>query len=109
MKTFFRLFRFAGLILFFSACIHAEVAKDKYPDIWWKHVPEDQLSGWEIPPQAADREKGFVVLSKRNELGQFSNLGPAEFILDNQVYASVEGLWQGMKYPEGKNDERLKD
>ncbi|MBC7457686.1 MAG: NADAR family protein, partial [Bdellovibrionaceae bacterium] len=57
----------------------------------------------------ADRSKGEVILSKRNELGQFSNLAAAPFVMDGIKYASVEGLWQGMKYPENANDERLKD
>lgn len=82
---------------------------DGFPDHWWAPVPADQVASWEIPPQAADRSKGEVVLSKRNELGQFSNLQAAEFTLDGDTYASVEGLWQGMKYPEGPNDERLQD
>lgn len=85
------------------------VSSDTFPDAWWAPVPPDQVAGWEVPPQAADRSKGEVVLSKRNELGQFSNLQKGEFYLDNQLYGSVEGLWQGMKYPETKDDERLKD
>ncbi|MGZ3726356.1 MAG: NADAR family protein [Pseudobdellovibrio sp.] len=82
---------------------------DGFPDHWWQPVPADQLPGWEIPPQSADRNKGEVILSKRNELGQFSNLGATPFVLDGDSYASVEALWQGMKYPEGPGDERLKD
>ena len=82
---------------------------DGYPDIWWQTLPEDQIASWEIPPQAAHREKYEVVLSKRNELGQFSNLQAAKFYLDGEFYESVEGLWQSMKYPEDKNDERMKN
>lgn len=99
----------------FSGCVHAQVGDsaavgaDGFPNAWWKEVPADQLPGWEIPPQSADRSKGEVVLSKRNELGQFSNLGPAGFVLDGQTFGSVEGLWQGMKYPESQSDERVKD
>lgn len=100
------------LIAFLSlGCVSGNkaVSSDTFPDAWWAPVPPDQVAGWEIPPQAADRSKGEVVLSKRNELGKFSNLQAAEFYLDDVLYASVEGLWQGMKYPEGKDDERLKD
>jgi predicted NAD-dependent protein-ADP-ribosyltransferase YbiA (DUF1768 family) len=82
---------------------------DNYPDIWWKEVPKDQLAGWEIPPQAADRSKGEVILSKRNELGKLSNFHPAPFELDGIRYASIEGLWQSMKYPENAEDERNRD
>lgn len=102
-------------VIFFSSCVHAQlgdaggVGADGFPNLWWKEVPADQLPGWEIPPNAADRSKGEVILSKRNELGQFSNLGETPFVLDGQAYGSVEGLWQGMKYPESKNDERIKD
>jgi predicted NAD-dependent protein-ADP-ribosyltransferase YbiA (DUF1768 family) len=98
-------------ILVFTGCLHAQTSDltsgaDGFPDIWWQAVPGLQLPGWEIPPQSADRSKGEVVLSKRNELGQFSNLGPASFVLDGNMYGSVEGLWQGMKYPENETDTR---
>ncbi|MEK6628685.1 MAG: NADAR family protein [Bdellovibrionota bacterium] len=83
--------------------------QDEFPDIWWQPVPDDQVASWEIPPQAADRAKSEVVLSKRNELGQFSNLWDTPFSLDGDFYGSVEGLWQAMKYPENKEDERFKD
>jgi predicted NAD-dependent protein-ADP-ribosyltransferase YbiA (DUF1768 family) len=86
-----------------------KVYTDGFPDVWWQAVPKDQLAGWEIGPQEADREKGEVILSKRNELGKLSNFTPAPFTLDGVTYASIEGLWQGMKFPEGPNDERLKD
>lgn len=88
---------------------HTPLGPDGYPDRWWQPVPADQLPGWEIPPQSADRSKGEVVLSKRNELGQFSNLGATPFVLDGDAYASVEALWQGMKYPENAADDRLKN
>ena len=100
--------------ILFTGCVHAGLSQpllgaDGYPDIWWQEVPASQLPGWEIPPQAADRAKGEVILSKRNELGQFSNLGASPFVLDGKTYASVEGLWQGMKYPESNTDERVKN
>lgn len=101
----------------FLGCVSEGVSKngvvgslsDGFPDIWWQVVPDEQIAAWEVPPQAANRAKAEVVLSKRNELGQFSNLHASEFELDGDHYASVEGLWQAMKYPESKNDERLKD
>lgn len=103
------------LIIFsiiFTGCTsfgNVGAAADGFPDVWWQAVPDDQVAGWEIPPQAADRSGGEVVLSKRNELGQFSNLQAAQFVLDGDMYASVEGLWQAMKYPENSQDERMKD
>lgn len=93
-----------------ASCASAGVMADpNYPDVWWKALPDDQVAGWEVPPQAADRSKGEVVLSKRNELGQFSNLGATPFTFGGVHYASVEGLWQGLKYPESSIDERNQD
>ena len=93
--------------ILFSGCVHASgVGSDGFPDSWWTPVPDDQVKGWEIPPQAAHRDQGEVVLSKRTELGQFSNLTAAAFEMDGIKYASIEGLWQGMKYPETASDER---
>lgn len=89
--------------------ITIKTTTDGYPDIWWQPVPQADLKSWEIGPQAADRSKGEVVLSKRNELGQFSNLAATPFIMDGISYGSVEGLWQGMKFPESAHDERFKD
>lgn len=97
---------FVGLLFF--GCVHA-TATDNYPNVWWQAVPAAELKGWEIAPQSADRENGEVILSKRNELGQFSNLAAIGFDMDGLHYASVEGLWQGMKYPENAKDERLND
>ncbi len=99
--------------LFLFGCASGDkissTAKDGFPDTWWQSIPDDQVAEWEIAPQKANREKSEVVLSKRTELGKFSNLHPLEFNFENEHYASVEGLWQSMKYPEGEKDERLKD
>lgn len=99
------------LLFFVSACTLTDSPKpnsqDGFPDHWW--LPAGEVASWEIPPQAARREAGEVVLSKRTELGKFSNLQAAAFELDGVRYASVEGLWQSMKYPEGPGDERLRD
>ena len=69
-----------------------------FPSHWWEKVPEDQRKGsWEILPQEAS--PGELVLSKRNELGQFSNLAATAFEFQGERFASVEALWQMMKYP----------
>ncbi len=80
-----------------------------YNEDWWKPVPDSEVKPWEIPPQAVKREDRAVILSKRTELGVFSNLSPHGFELDGIQYASIEGLWQGMKYPESTNDERIQN
>jgi predicted NAD-dependent protein-ADP-ribosyltransferase YbiA (DUF1768 family) len=77
-----------------------------YPEHWWKPVPESEKATWEILPQAA--KPGEVILSKRNELGILSNFAATPFTLRGKRYASVEGFWQMMLYPEGPNDPRTK-
>ncbi len=62
---------------------------------------------WEILPQAA--KPGEVILSKRNELGILSNFAATPFVLHGKRYASVEGFWQMMLYPEGAGDARAQD
>lgn len=104
-------FRLPYLILnlFLFGCASPKLrtaVNDTYPDIWWQAVPEAQVAEWEIPPQSARREASEVVLSKRTELGKFSNLQAIEFEFEGERYGSVEGLWQALKYPEDKNDER---
>lgn len=70
-----------------------------YPAHWWEEVPESQRRGsWEILPQEA--APGELILSKRNELGVFSNLAYSPFYFEGRFYASIEGLWQMMKYPD---------
>jgi hypothetical protein len=73
-----------------------------YPSHWWAPVPEDQKAVWEILPQAA--KPGQVILSKRNELGILSNFSATPFTFRGKRYASVEGFWQMMLYPEGPGD-----
>jgi hypothetical protein len=77
-----------------------------YPADWWKPVPPEDLQSWEIGPQAAGPCE--VILSKRNELGILSNFAATAFTLDGERYASVEGFWQMMKFPEGPDDPRAK-
>src|SRR3984957_14442504 len=78
----------------------------QYPAHWWTPVPEANKPDWEILPQAA--KPGEVILSKRNELGILSNFAPTPFTLHGKRYASVEGFWQMMLYPEGPDDPRAK-
>jgi predicted NAD-dependent protein-ADP-ribosyltransferase YbiA (DUF1768 family) len=68
-----------------------------YPGSWWEPTSRDGAPHWEVLPQ--DAKYGQVVLSKRTELGVFSNLSYSPFILDGVRYNSIEGLWQMMKYP----------
>jgi len=78
----------------------------RYPAHWWAPVPEDQRASWEILPQAA--RPGEVILSKRDELGILSNFAATPFTFRGRRYASVEGFWQMMLYPEGPGDPRAK-
>jgi predicted NAD-dependent protein-ADP-ribosyltransferase YbiA (DUF1768 family) len=77
-----------------------------YPSHWWGTVPENQKADWEILPQAA--KPGQVILSKRNELGILSNFAATPFTFRGKRYASLEGFWQMMLYPEGPDDVRAK-
>lgn len=75
-----------------------------YPARWWQPVSPEGAPAWEILPQAA--APGEVILSKRNELGLLSNFAPTPFIFHGKRYASLEGFWQMMKYPEDAQDPR---
>jgi predicted NAD-dependent protein-ADP-ribosyltransferase YbiA (DUF1768 family) len=75
-----------------------------YPAHWWEPVPENQAASWEILPQAAGPAE--VILSKRNELGLLSNFAATPFVYRGARYASLEGFWQMMKYPENADDPR---
>jgi predicted NAD-dependent protein-ADP-ribosyltransferase YbiA (DUF1768 family) len=77
-----------------------------YPAHWWTPVPKQGAPSWEILPQEAG--PGEVILSKRNELGLLSNFAPTPFVFHGKRYASLEGFWQMMKFPEGPNDSRAK-
>jgi predicted NAD-dependent protein-ADP-ribosyltransferase YbiA (DUF1768 family) len=85
----------------------AEMGRDpRYPASWWKAVPREEAASWEILPQ--DAGAGEVILSKRNELGLLSNFAATPFEFHGKHYASLEGFWQMMKYPEGADDPRSK-
>lgn len=75
-----------------------------YPDHWWQKVDENDRQGsWEILPHEC--KKGVeLILSKRNELGVFSNFGHTPFTFEGTLYQSIEGLWQMMKYPDLSDD-----
>ena len=76
----------------------------QYPARWWTPVLDPHKPAWEILPQAA--QPGEVILSKRNELGILSNFAATPFTFHGVRYASVEGFWQMMLYPEGASDPR---
>jgi len=81
-------------------------ARTNYPAHWWTPVPREGAPSWEILPQEAG--PGEVVLSKRNELGLLSNFAATPFTFHGRRYASLEGFWQMMKYPESGEDQRAK-
>ena len=81
-------------------------ARAAYPAHWWAAVPAEGVPDWEILPQAAG--PGEVVVSKRHELGVLSNFAATPFTYRGRRYASVEGFWQAMLYPEGPADPRAR-
>ena len=78
----------------------------RYPAVWFAPVNDPNKPDWEILPQEANPDE--VILSKRNELGLLSNFAPTPFVFHKRKYASLEGFWQMMLYPEGSNDTRGK-
>jgi predicted NAD-dependent protein-ADP-ribosyltransferase YbiA (DUF1768 family) len=78
----------------------------RYPAHWWTPISKEGAPAWEIMPQEAG--PGEVILSKRNELGLLSNFAATPFTFKGKRYASLEGFWQMMKYPEGSEDPRAK-
>ncbi len=78
----------------------------RFPAHWWTPIPEAGKPDWEILPQAA--RPGEVILSKRNELGLLSNFAATPFVLRGTRYASLEGFWQMMLYPEDEKDPRAR-
>src|SRR6266480_2363997 len=80
--------------------------ESRYPASWWAFASKEGAPSWEILPQEAG--PGEVILSKRNELGLLSNFAATPFVFRGKRYASLEGFWQMMKYPEGLRDPRAK-
>jgi predicted NAD-dependent protein-ADP-ribosyltransferase YbiA (DUF1768 family) len=78
----------------------------RFPAHWWTPVPPESAAAWEILPQAAG--PGEVIVSKRHELGLLSNFAPTPFTYRGKRYASLEGFWQMMLYPEGPDDPRAR-
>ena len=95
---------FFGCLL--AACLSGQNSSPKYPAHWWTPVSEVNKPAWEILPQSAKPPE--VILSKRHELGILSNFAATPFTLHGVRYASVEGFWQMMFYPEGADDPRAK-
>lgn len=100
---------FAGLVILVLKYRPVQidtVPASPYPSQWFLPAEDANKPSWEILPQDAD--VGEVILSKRNELGILSNFAGTPFELYGKRYASVEGFWQMMLYPEGPQDERAK-
>jgi predicted NAD-dependent protein-ADP-ribosyltransferase YbiA (DUF1768 family) len=94
-----------GLIA--ASAVAQQILRDpRYPTHWFAPVVDPKKPDWEILPQEAG--PGEVILSKRNELGLLSNFAPTPFVFRGKRYASLEGFWQMIKYPEGANDPRAK-
>lgn len=100
-------------LFIFTLFFHAEASascEDPYPKSWWAEITRDaNVPDWEILPQDATCPE--LILSKRNpDLALLSNFAATPFELDGVRYASVEGFWQMMKYPDPEipNDPRTK-
>src|SRR5438477_6689274 len=90
-----------------TSAFSQEIKRDpRYPAHWFAPVVDPKKPDWEILPQEAGA--GEVILSKRNELGLLSNFASTPFVFHGKHYASLEGFWQMMKYPEDNGDPRAK-
>ena len=87
-----------------SPAARADTSRANFPAHWWAPVDTAGAPAWEILPQEAG--PGEVILSKRNELGLLSNFAPTPFTFRGRRYASLEGFWQMMLYPENGKDPR---
>ncbi len=87
-----------ALALFSFGTFATQPLATNYPAHWWKEVPKIGAPEWEVLPQEA--KPGEVILSKRHELGLLSNFAPTPFVFRGVRYASLEGFWQMMMYPE---------
>src|SRR6516162_560631 len=81
-----------------------QTSNTNYPAVWFAPVAKEGAPVWEILPQEAG--PGEVILSKRNELGLLSNFAATPFVFRGKRYASLEGFWQMMKYPESDDEPR---
>jgi predicted NAD-dependent protein-ADP-ribosyltransferase YbiA (DUF1768 family) len=104
-------FSIAALVVLLSAVTLAQSASTpaamrdaSYPAHWWTPVSKEGAPSWEILPQEAG--PGEVILPKRHELGLLSNFAPTPFTFRGRRYASLEGFWQMMLYPQGPDDPR---
>lgn len=96
-----------GALVLRAQPLGQQIARDpRYPAHWWRAVVDPKKPDWEILPSEAG--PGEVILSKRNELGLLSNFAATPFVLRETRYASLEGFWQSMLYPEGPSDPRAK-
>src|SRR5438876_234283 len=105
----FAIVLFCGAVIGCGPASHAAPVPQtasRYPGHWWAPVPKEGAPDWEILPQEAG--PGEVILSKRHELGLLSNFAATPFIFRDKRYASLEGFWQMMLYPEGNDDPRAK-
>lgn len=95
-------------VLLSCICISGQqpTRERRYPDHWWTPINDPKKPDWEILPQEA--APGEVILSKRHELGILSNFAPTPFVFHGKRYASLEGFWQMMKYPESQDDPRAR-
>jgi hypothetical protein len=87
-----------------ASAVDLLAARARYPAHWWAEVSREAAPAWEILPQEAG--PGEVIVSKRHELGLLSNFASTPFTFHDKPYASVEGFWQTMLYPEGPDDPR---
>src|SRR5436190_74165 len=104
MRNTLRVILATSGLVFALGCASAPAGHGSFPSHWWKEISKEGAPSWEILPQEAG--PGEVILSKRHELGILSNFAATPFEFRGKHYASLEGFWQMMKYPESPSDPR---
>ncbi len=95
------------IITYFIFFFFGVSASPSFPTSWWENptISISEVPSWEILPTSGKRGVS-VILSKRNELGILSNFSATPILYKGVKYASLEGAWQSMKYPESNQDMR---
>jgi predicted NAD-dependent protein-ADP-ribosyltransferase YbiA (DUF1768 family) len=77
--------------------------------VFWLRESKDKTLIFHSLGDRADacREPLNITSRSRGSLNLISNFAATPFVLDEQGYASIEGFWQGLKFPADDDRRRL--
>jgi hypothetical protein len=77
--------------------------------VFWLRASKDKTLVFHSLGDRADacREPLNITSRSPGPLNLISNFGATPFVLDEQRYASIEGFWQGLKFPADDDRRRL--